>query len=72
MAHSELLFKSMDKIKEQLEQFEKRDLALRKALAKRQELLNSRQKTLRVVEQTISVAPNPRWRGQSPPAVRTA
>ena len=64
MAHSEFMFKGMDKIKEQLEQFEKRDLALRKALANRQERLNSRQKTLRVVEQTIGVEPSQRRRGQ--------
>ena len=41
----------MDIVQKELEEFAKRDLAIRKALAERQEQLQSRHRTLRFVEQ---------------------
>jgi hypothetical protein len=54
----------MDKIKEKLERFAKKDLAIREALAKRQDRLEARHRTLRVIGQAIGLEPNPEWRGQ--------
>lgn len=41
----------MDIIQKELEEFAKRDLAIRKAIAERQEQLQSRHRTLRFIEQ---------------------
>ena len=54
----------MEKIKEKLEQFSKKDLALRKTIAKRQDRLDARQNAHRAVERAIGVEPNQKWRGQ--------
>jgi cell division septum initiation protein DivIVA len=55
--------KGADKIKDKLKQFEKRNLALRKEIAKRQKRIDARtdtrQNTLRAIDRaTTSIEPN--------------
>lgn len=64
MAHNQFMSKGMDEIEEKLKKFVQKDLALRKAIAKRQERIDARQKMLRVVGQAIGVEPNQRCGGQ--------
>lgn len=45
----------MDIIKKELERFAKRDLAVRKAIAKRRDRLEARHRTLRVIEQATGM-----------------
>ena len=53
----------MDKIKENLEKFAKKDLAVREALAKRQKRLVARHNALRLVELAIGIEPDQKWHG---------